>query len=114
MIRNQGRQREMFRKATLIGIGGHIGLVVTGFMVLAGKSDLPALARIPAMVSMCLWCVILFLAMLVAHRAWAGSSSLRRFGLFILALPGWTLGLPLILLYLLQSDHDAGDFSIDA
>ena len=103
----------MYRRATLIGIGGHIGLVVTAFMILAGNSDLPALARIPVMVSVSIWCAVLLLAMLVAHRAWNGSSSLRRFGLFTLALPGWTLGLPLVMLYLLQSDHDAGDVSFD-
>ena len=96
----------MFRKATLIGIGSHVAIVATGFMLLAGSSDLPSLTRFSAMGLASVWAGVLLLAMLIAYRTWPDCTTGRRLGLFALALPGWTIGLPVVMLYFLRSSDD--------
>jgi hypothetical protein len=45
--------------------------------------------------------------MLLAHRCWDDMSQARKIGITALALPGWTVGLPLVVLYFLRSSDGA-------
>ncbi len=97
------------RKAVLVGLGSHAALAVMCFMVLSGSNDVDLLIRVTAIAATTVWTAGILLIMLLAYRAWEGLSQPRKIGITALALPGWTLGLPIIMLYLLRS-NDGSDW----
>ena len=98
----------MFKRAVLIDLGSHTGIAAVCFMFLAGNTELVLLARIGAMTLAVIWFSALLITLLVARRAWAVFSPFARLALIALALPGWTVGLPLIMLYALRGHDDGG------
>ncbi len=95
----------MVKRLVLIGLGSHVALTAMSFMILAGSQEIAPLARIAAMTGVTAWAGLVLLVLLLTYRTWEHSTQLRRAGMTALALPGWTLGLPVVMLYLLRP-HD--------
>ena len=104
----------VLKRIVVIGLGSHAALSGVGFMMLAGDADIQPMIRFSAMTALVIWAVVLAIAMLIARRTWEHAPQSRKLGFSALSVPGWTLGLPLVLLYLLGSrEGDDGAYMAD-
>jgi hypothetical protein len=97
----------MTKRIVSAGLGSHVALAAVCFMIVAGSLELSLLERIIAMAALAGWALLLLALLAYTHARWERTGGVRRAGLIVLALPGLTLGLPVVALYLLGSHKKA-------
>jgi hypothetical protein len=92
----------MTKRLVTIGLGSHAALTAFVFMIVAGGLGPSMLVRASGMLALTGWVVLLVFLLLFARLKWELICSWQRAALVALALPGLTLGFPIVMLYLVR------------